>query len=1495
MYNFVVNTFSARTLYQYIKNYKNNYITRLYMNFFIILIWVIVIIWTIGNFWFDLRSWWNTGDSFAEGFSMPNLNLKKGQTTRAYKDPKGSFYSGQTIIITPILWTPWPPKPSFFGLVPPSTTPNRWNLQEIKNDGTKYNHYATVQSNGQLSVYRPAQHRAPQATWILDQVSVPPFQWVHYAQNPLMSQITKGKDGLNTIILGIGRSDGLIYKIPVGSSSNGRRSIGMWHKLNNNNQKMKNIMFGGNILYGVSTAGNVWKRTLNGVWEPIVISHIGGETRCPPNVWKQHISSSSGRCWCKDPNGKNLDGRYNPGHSRRLSGGWAASHKGLPDLYGRSVQFTADGNACKEFCDYQPECASTLSTNAVTAGNTCLNVAKALFGSKVTARRNIVRGSWHWVPPGCSVQSGSASYPGGDWAAHYNRSSRYGGGVGHPTFGYKAYTQIQDRAPPRQGVVQVAEYAGKIYGFGTDGIMYKAGINKSNNLSITKTVGGTSVYSLKWTKLKNGPGPGKFAMYIHNNTIYLSGNPGNSAATAKLFKSSTSSSGSWQQLASGSIKCLCVWDDYVYGVGSNNYVYRVSVNGGGWKLLEQTGGSHRANSCCVTWIDIIDGVLWGLGTNGQLYWRLLPSASSAWPDPKSDCDGKWGAWTACIAGTRKKSRAYIVSKAAVGSGKKCPVAQIASCVPNIGCMGKWTDWGVCDSSTRTQKRTYTITQQTSGTGGKCPASPETQTCVPNIDCQGSWAAWGKCGEAAPGDLVGTALTVIGRDPVKPRKNYTLQGAQKFTKWDNYALSFTIKPLSKQSGWRGIIHNTMNGGNCCHNYERWPGIWFYHNTTRMHIRWQNNKGVDPSYHLPLGQKSTVTAIVNNATVRVIIRDKYNNIKFDQSTTLSAHNPPINPSRQKFYMCGPWYNPADVEITELILDSNVSNPTYKLPEKGKAGVPGSQKRVFQVTKQQSGTGKQCPRPSETQSCVTGVSDKDCVGFWTSWGACDPTTDKRSRRWKVTTAASGSGKPCPSSPETQKCVPDLDCKGEWSTWGRCGFKTKNQTRQFIITSKSRGAGKPCPEDQIQDCIPTHTHLHEHEKGDALGSSHTHEPPVPPKKDICITPQQLEKADQGEKWLELILSKSKCIDGQAAQKAVDLAKPDILTAISAGGEWAVKSAPHLKGAEPHLIAALDKAKPFLEAAAKKAEPHLKTAFAGPPPPPKESKQPKPPKPVWGDAQLRRRAKPNVYVMANQNIIKPGTGFCPNGCKMPQYDNTACKNEVFKGKEYRNCPWLGDGSIESQSCRRCGAILMAKNKFGYARTRPGLFDNISLKSALTSSTNSGIMKGRSANINYVKVGRNFMNELAKIKDFSLPYVSQHEFANIGRIVYKYEMDKTDPGTQKTKLTDTINNILNTSNLPNNLLKNQNSFGGTGGSDGIGSGGGQQGRRGRRRQGRGGGGGGGGRGKGALGGARNNAKKFALKGGSSVRSNTAYKQDYKPFDPRKNPKPYDSIWDMFRI
>merc|ERR1719230_2409681 len=46
----------------------------------------------------------------------------------------------------------------------------------------------------------------------------------------------------------------------------------------------------------------------------------------------------------------------------------------------------------------------------------CLAAVQALLPTGATqGRTTLVAGSWGWVPPGCSVQSG------GDWAAHYNR------------------------------------------------------------------------------------------------------------------------------------------------------------------------------------------------------------------------------------------------------------------------------------------------------------------------------------------------------------------------------------------------------------------------------------------------------------------------------------------------------------------------------------------------------------------------------------------------------------------------------------------------------------------------------------------------------------------------------------------------------------------------------------------------------------------------------------------------------------------------------------------------------------------------------------------------------------------------------------------------------------------------------------------------------------------------------------------------------------------
>ena len=55
----------------------------------------------------------------------------------------------------------------------------------------------------------------------------------------------------------------------------------------------------------------------------------------------------------------------------------------------------------------------------------------------------------------------------------------------------------------------------------------------------------------------------------------------------------------------------------------------------------------------------------------------------------------------------------------------------------------------------------------------------------------------------------------------------------------------------------------------------------------------------------------------------------------------------------------------------------------------------------------------------------------------------------------------------------------------------------------------------------------------------------------------------------------------------------------------------------------------------------------------------------------------------------------------------------IFKGKAYRNCPWVSDGTIDDTTCKDCGSILIPKNKYGYTRTRPGLFNEKSLRVAL--------------------------------------------------------------------------------------------------------------------------------------------------------------------------------------
>lgn len=244
---------------------------------------------------------------------------------------------------------------------------------------------------------------------------------------------------------------------------------------------------------------------------------------------------------------------------------------------------------------------------------------------------------------------------------------------------------------------------------------------------------------------------------------------------------------------------------------------------------------------------------------------------------------------------------------------------------------------------------------------------------------------------------------------------------------------------------------------------------------------------------------------------------------------------------------------------------------------------------------------------------------------------------------------------------------------------------------------------------------------------------------------------------------------------------------------------------------------------------------------------------------------------LSNGFIIKKGKETCPNGCLAPQYDNDMCSNEIFQGKSYRNCPWVSDGKIDNSACNDCGAVLIPKNKFGYARTRPGLFTDKSLKMALESC-----QLDKESDLDYAQIGRDFMDDLARIKGFREPRLKDSEYSTIGKIVYKYDMDKINASLYKNRLTTVLNNVLNSSNLGNPIANGKH--------------------RRRRKCGQ--------RERdsskvrelksmmgdlkyqGAVDGATSEMKSDNRLGGSK----TAYTTNYQPQDPTKSPRPYDAIW-----
>ena len=265
---------------------------------------------------------------------------------------------------------------------------------------------------------------------------------------------------------------------------------------------------------------------------------------------------------------------------------------------------------------------------------------------------------------------------------------------------------------------------------------------------------------------------------------------------------------------------------------------------------------------------------------------------------------------------------------------------------------------------------------------------------------------------------------------------------------------------------------------------------------------------------------------------------------------------------------------------------------------------------------------------------------------------------------------------------------------------------------------------------------------------------------------------------------------------------------------------------------------------------------------------------PEWHDTKLAKSFK-----LPNGHLVRPGEGVCPNACKIPHYDNKECANEILDGKEYRNCKWVKDGTSDID-CKNCGAVLIPKNEYGYARTNPSLFDIDNVNTAIRISYSD---KNKD---NYYNTGKQFMEQLAYIKNFSVPdSITTEEYVSMGKLIYAHQKYPQSTSVEQT-LTRFINTILRTNSLTengtnikaNDLVSEQvRSQGGNFDLD-----------------------------KKKLTGTGAIAYKQGLEeaesdnrlGGSKslyreMTQDSGYTKQYHPNDPRRKPSPYNSIWNVF--
>lgn len=171
--------------------------------------------------------------------------------------------------------------------------------------------------------------------------------------------------------------------------------------------------------------------------------------------------------------------------------------------------------------------------------------------------------------------------------------------------------------------------------------------------------------------------------------------------------------------------------------------------------------------------------------------------------------------------------------------------------------------------------------------------------------------------------------IIRNTWTRPKFN-TILNTGEFKNIFTFRIKFEIRPLGTRPSWSNILAMKLKDANWGQEGARWPGIWFFRNSTRLHIvcggnsREKYNASINPKEQLTLNKVHYVTIERNVSTLRVFLQiqnedDSYSDTREYVKTCEGLDNSFNDKIKDlKFYFGDKYHTPADCEVKNLRIE-------------------------------------------------------------------------------------------------------------------------------------------------------------------------------------------------------------------------------------------------------------------------------------------------------------------------------------------------------------------------------------------------------------------------------------------------------------------------------------------------------------------------------------------------------------------------------------------------